>query len=188
MGADGAVPPRPAGVAVGPRGWLGAGTALLALAGCGGSSSISTPTPAPSTPQGLAVGPARAFGDACRLLTTSEVQSATSVGPLVAGPHNDPQLGSFCIYTSTSGGSSVPVLQLQAVVEQSPAAASAQVDQSGGTAVAGVGDDTRLAKPGGLGSAVYLAKGATYVVLSSIHKDVTGAELQRLAGTVAGRL
>ncbi|HEX6492201.1 MAG TPA: DUF3558 family protein [Candidatus Dormibacteraeota bacterium] len=172
---------------VGARGWLAAGALVLALAGCGSSSSTPTPTAAPSTPPGLVVGPARDFGDACRLLTPAEVQSATSVGPVTAGSRKDPQLGSYCTYTP-AGGSSVPVLTVQAVVEYTAAAARAMVDQSGGPTLSGVGDDARLARPGGLGSAVYLSKGTSYVVLSSIHKDVTEQELTRLAGTLAGRL
>ena len=173
---------------VAARGWLASGAVVLALAGCGGSGPTSTPTAAPTTPQGLVVGPAHPFGDACRLLTASEVQSATSVGPVTPGSRSDPQLGSYCTYTPASGGSSVPVLTVQAVAEQSAAAARAMVDESGGPAVSGVGDDARLARPGGLGSAVYLSKGANYVVLSSIHKDVTEQELTKLAGTLAGRL
>lgn len=161
---------------------------VMALAGCGGSTTTSTPTPAPATPPGLAVGPARDFGNACRLLTAAEVQSGTSVGPLSASPRTDPNLGSYCTYTPSSGGSSVPVLTVQAIVEQSAASARAMVDQSGGATLGGVGDDARLSKPGGLGSAVYLAKGATYAVLSSIHKDVTQQELAKLAGALAGRL
>jgi hypothetical protein len=167
---------------------LGAGILLLALAGCGSSGSTPTPTAAPTTPQGLVVGPAKDFGDACRLLTAAEVESATSVGPVTAGSHEDPQLGSSCIYSPASGGSSVPVLQLQVVVEQNPATARAQVDQSGGPAISGLGDDARAAKPGGLGAALYLAKGADYVVLSSIHKAVTQSALEKLAGTLIGRL
>jgi len=173
---------------VGARGWLAAGVLAGALAGCGGSSSTPTPTAAPSTPPGLVVGPARDFGDACRLLTASEVQSATSVGPVSPGSSKDPQLGSYCTYRPAAGGSSVPVLTVQAVIEYSAAAARAMVDQSGGPTISGVGDDARAAKPGGLGSAVYLSKGASYVVLSSIHKDVTEQALEKLAGTLAGRL
>jgi len=174
---------------VSARGWLVAGALVGVLAGCGGGSgSTSTPTAAPATPRGLVVGPAHDFGNACRLLTPAEVQSTTSVGPVTAGPRSDPQLGSFCTYTPASGGSSVPVLQLQAVVEQSAAAARAMVEQSGGPSVNGVGDVARLARPGGLGSAVYLSKGANYVVLSSIHKDVTEQELVKLAQTLVGRV
>jgi hypothetical protein len=173
---------------MGMRGWLGTGVVLLALAGCGGSTSTPTPTAAPATPPGLAVGPAKDFGDACRLLTPAEVESATSVGPLTTASAKDPQLGSTCTYNPAAGGSSVPVLTVQAVVEYSAASARSMVDQSGGPAIGGLGDDARAAKPGGLGAAVYLAKGADYVVLSSIHKGVTQSALGKLAGTLAGRL
>jgi hypothetical protein len=174
---------------MGMSGWLGAGVVAVALAGCGGGGgSTSTPTAAPSTPQGLAVGPAKDFGDACRLLSPAEVQSTTSVGPVTAGSRKDPNLGSYCTYTPAAGGSSVPVLTVQAVIRQSPAIARAEVDQSGGPPLSGIGDDARLSKPGGLGSAVYLSKGASYVVLSSIHKDVTQDELVKLARTLVGRL
>jgi hypothetical protein len=166
-----------------------AGTLLAVLTACGGGGNGSTPAPAGSpTPQGLQVGPARDFGDACRLLTPAEVQSATGVGPVVGASRSDPQLGSSCTYTPATGGSSVPVLTVQVVVRQSAAAARGDVEQSGGPPLSGVGDDARSSKPGGLGVAVYLARGATYAVLSSIHKDVTQEKLVKLAGTLAGRL
>jgi hypothetical protein len=166
-----------------------AGALLVLLTGCGAGDSGSTPAPGASpTPFSLQVGPAKDFGDACRLLSPAEVQSGLGIGPVVASPRSDPQLGSFCTYTAASGGSSVPVLTVQVVVRQSPAAARSDVDQTGGPTLSGVGDDARLSKPGGLGFAVYLSHGATYAVLSSIHKDVTQQELVKLAGTLAGRI
>jgi hypothetical protein len=165
------------------------GTLLaVLLTACGGGGNGSTPAPAVSpTAQGLQVGPARDFGDACRLLSPAEVQSATGVGPVIGASRSDPQLGSSCTYTQ-AGGSSVPVLTVQVVVRQSAAAARSDVDQTDGPALSGVGDVARSSKPGGLGVAVYLARGATYAALSSIHKDVTQEELVKLAGTLAGRL
>jgi hypothetical protein len=163
-------------------------TSLAVLTACGGGGNGSTAAPAVSpTPQGLQVGPARDFGDACRLLSPAEVQSATGVGPVIGASRSDPQLGSSCTYTP-SGGSSVPVLTVQVVVRQSAAAARSDVEQSGGPVATGVGDVARVSKPGGLGVAVFLARGATYAMLSSIHKDVTQEELVKLAGTLAGRL
>ncbi len=169
---------------------LGAGIALVALAGCGGGDNTPTPTPASvsKTPLGLQVGPARDFGDACRLLSPAEVQSGLGSAPVIATPRSDPQLGSFCTYTPATGGSSVPLLTVQVVVRQSPAAARSDVEQSGGTPQSGVGDEARLAKPGGLGVAVYLVKGSTFAVLSSVHRDVTQLELVKLATTLASRL
>jgi hypothetical protein len=166
------------------------GTLLaVLLTACGGGGNGSTPAPAVSpTARGLQVGPARDFGDACRLLSPAEVQSGTGVGPVIGASRSDPQLGSSCTYTQAAGGSSVPVLTVQVVVRQSAAAARSDVEQTGGPVLSGVGDVARSSMPGGLGVAVYLARGATYAALSSIHKDVTQEELVKLAGTLAGRL
>jgi hypothetical protein len=168
------------------------GTVGLAalLAGCGSGDGGATPSPGVTsrTPLGLEVGPARDFGDACRLLSPAEVQSTLGTGPVTASPRSDPQLGSFCTYTPATGGASVPVLTVQVVARQSAAAARSDVEQSGGPPLSGIGDDARLSKAGGLGVAVYLSRGATFAVLSSAHKGVTQDELVRLATLLAGRL
>jgi hypothetical protein len=80
------------------------GTLLaVLLTACGGGGNGSTPAPAVSpTAQGLQVGPARDFGDACRLLPPAEVQSGTGVGPVIGGSRSDPQLGSSCTYAALS--------------------------------------------------------------------------------------
>ncbi|HEX3604702.1 MAG TPA: hypothetical protein VH134_02180 [Candidatus Dormibacteraeota bacterium] len=170
---------------------LGAVVVLTAMTACGTSdSSGGNPTASASavtTKPLLQVGPARDFGDACKLLSASDVQSATNAGPVTPGSRTDPQLGSFCTYT-LAGGTGVPLLNVQVEVLRTTAEAKGTVDASGGPALSGIGDDARASKPGGLGSAVYLSKGATYAVLSSVHKDVTPAELQKLATTLAGRL
>lgn len=169
---------------------LGAGVALAVLAGCGSSDQGSaTPPPATSpTPLGLAVGPAKNFGNACRLLSPAEVQSALGQGAVAASSRTDPQLGSFCTWTPSTAATSVALLTVNVIVEQGASVARGQVDAAGGPAVAGLGDDAHFAKPGGLGVSLSFSKGATYVVLSSIHKDVTDEQLQKLAGTIAGRL
>ncbi len=169
---------------------LGCGAALIVLAGCG-SSDQNTPTPKASvspTPFTLAVGPAKNFGNACRLLTTAEVQSGLGQGAVTASSRTDPQLGSFCTWTPSAAATSVALLSINVIVEQSAAVARSEVDLAGGPAVNGLGDDAHLAKPGGLGVALSFSKGATYVVLSSIHKGVTDDQLQKLAGTIVGRL
>ncbi|HEY2705778.1 MAG TPA: hypothetical protein VGL20_19020 [Candidatus Dormibacteraeota bacterium] len=169
---------------------LGAVGLVALLAGCGSGDSGSTPTPGGPvrTPPGLEVGPAKDFGNACRLLSPAEVQSTLGSGPVAASPRSDPQLGSFCTYTPTTGGASVPVLTVQVVIRQSVAAARGDVEQSGGPPLSGVGDSARLSKPGGLGVAVYLSRGATFAVLSSAHKGVTQDELVKLATVLAGRV
>lgn len=174
---------------MGARPVLGAAALLVALTGCGSGDGKPTPSPGAvaQSPLALQVGPARDFGNACRLLTPAEMQSTLGTGA-VAAPRSDPQLGSFCTYTPASGGSSVPLLTVQVEVLRSPAAARLQVDQTGGPVLGGVGDAARISKPGGLGIAVYLARGATYAVLSSSHRDVTEQMLTRLAGILAGRL
>jgi hypothetical protein len=169
---------------------LGTAGLVVLLAGCGSGDGGATPTPGVTsrTPLGVEVGPARDFGDACRLLSPAEVQSTLGTGPVTASPRSDPQLGSFCTDTPATGGASVPVLTVQVVVRQSAAAARSDVDQSGGPPLSGVGDDARLSKPGGLGVAVYLSRGATFAVLSSAHRGVTQDELVRLATLLAGRI
>ena len=169
---------------------LGVVGLLVTLAGCGGGGAGASPTPGvPSrTPLGLEVGPAKDFGDACRLLSPAEVRSALGTGPVTASPRTDPQLGSFCTDTPATGGASVPVLTVQVVVRQSAAAARGDVEQSGGPPLSGIGDDARLSRPGGLGVAVYLSRGATFAVLSSAHRGVTQDELVKLATVLAGRL
>jgi hypothetical protein len=169
---------------------LGTAGLVVLLAGCGGGDGGASPTPGVTsrTPLGIEVGPARDFGDACRLLSPAEVQSTLGTGPVTASPRSDPQLGSFCTDTPATGGASVPVLTVQVVVRQSAAAARSDVDQSGGPPLSGVGDDARLSKPGGLGVAVYLSRRATFAVLSSAHRGVTQDELVKLATLLAGRL
>jgi uncharacterized protein DUF3558 len=165
------------------------GLALL-LGGCGSGDGGATPTPGVTsrTPLGLVVGPARDFGDACRLLSPAEVESTLGTGPVTASPRSDPQVGSFCTYTPATGGASVPVLTVQVVVRQSAADARSDVEQSGGPPLSGIGDDARLARPGGLGVAVHLSRGATFAVLSSAHRGVTQDELVKLATLLAGRI
>lgn len=169
---------------------LGAGAALALLAGCGSSDQgTATPTPATSpTPLNLQVGPAKNFGNACRLLSPAEVQSGLGQGAVTASSRTDPQLGSFCTWTPSTSAVSVALLTLNVIVEQSAAVARAQVDAAGGAAVSALGDDAHFAKPGGLGVSLSFSKGATYVVLGSIHKGVTDDQLEKLAGTVVGRL
>jgi hypothetical protein len=66
--------------------------------------------------------------------------------------------------------------------------ARSQVDRSGGSPVAGIGDDARVSAPGGLSTAVFLARGATFVVLFSLHQGVTVEQILPLAHTVAAAL
>jgi hypothetical protein len=169
---------------------LGTAGLVVLLAGCGSGEGGASPTPGVTsrTPLGIEVGPARDFGDACRLLSPAEVQSTLGTGPVTASPRSDQQLGSFCTDTPATGGASVPVLTVQVVVRQSAAAARSDVDQSGGPPLSGLGDDARLSKPGGLGVAVYLSRRATFAVLSSAHRGVTQDELVKLASILAGRL
>ncbi len=169
---------------------LGTAGLVAMLAGCGSGDSGATPTPGTvsRTPQGIEVGPAKDFGDACRLLSPAEVQSILGTGAVTASPRSDPQLGSFCTYPPTGGGASVPVLTVRVEVRQSAAAARSDVEQSGGPPLTGIGDDARLSRPGGLGVAVYLCRGATFAVLSSSHKGVTQDELVKLATALAGRV
>jgi hypothetical protein len=171
---------------------VGAAT-LAALSACGGGGTATATAP-PSTgtgtasaaPQGRVIGPARDFGDACRLLSVAEVQAALGGGPLTASSRSDPQTGSVCTYAAADGGS--PLLTVQVTVEASTAEARDAVDQLGGSPLTGIGDDARLSTRGALGTTVYLARGATLAALTTLRREVPQQALVELARTLAGRL
>jgi hypothetical protein len=166
---------------------------LVTLSACGGGGTTTVTAPpgtgarAPAPPQGQAIGPARDFGDACRLLSAAEVQAALGGGPLTASPRSDPQAGSFCTYTPADGGGS-PLLIVQVVVHRSAAEARDAVDQLGGSPLTGIGDDARLSTRGTLGTTVHLARGATLAALTTLRREVPQQALVELARTLAGRL
>jgi hypothetical protein len=168
--------------------------ALLAtLSACGGGGTTTVTAPpgtgarTPASTQGQAVGPAREFGDACRLLSAAEVQAALGGGPLAAIPRSDPQAGSFCTY-APADGSGIPLLTVQVTIHRSPAEARDAVDQLGGSPLTGIGDDARLSTRGTLGTTVYLARGATVAALTTLRTGVPQQALAELARTLAGRL
>ncbi|HEY2702651.1 MAG TPA: hypothetical protein VGL20_03075 [Candidatus Dormibacteraeota bacterium] len=183
-------PSRPRPLHAGRR-LLLAAAVLLALSGCGGAGSAPAPgtgAGSSSAPPGGVVAPARDFGDACRLLSPAEVQTALGRGPITAASEPDAQSGSRCTYTVASDQSGVPVLTLQVAVQASPAEARQAVDQIGGTALSGVGDAARSSTLGGLGVQVVLARGADLVSIATSVRDVSPRLLVGLATIVAGRL
>jgi hypothetical protein len=109
-------------------------TLVLTLVACGGGGT-ATGTRPPGTgqqtsaaPQGRVIAPAREFGDACRLLSTAEVQTAGGGDAVTATPRSDPQLGSFCVYTRQS--TSETVLTVQVAVQASAADAATRSSSS----------------------------------------------------------
>jgi Protein of unknown function (DUF3558) len=164
---------------------------LLVTVGCGGGTPTVTAPGSGATaspaPQGQVVAPARDFGDACRLLSPAEVQAAVGGGPLTATPRSDPQTGSVCTYAPASG-SGVPAVTVQVSVKASAAEARQEVEQQGGSELSGVGDVARVSSQSGLGVAVFVARGSTVAVLTTVRHDVPPLAVVRLATTLAGRL
>ena len=110
---------------------------------------------------------------------------------VTAAPRTDPRRGSYCTYTETApAGASPepPLLTVEVMLRSDAADARSAVDKSGGTVVSGVGDDAHASSPGGLSVAVFLSRGADFVVLLSLNKGVTSEGLVRLAGVLAPRI
>ena len=149
------------------------------LAACGGGGTATATRPpgtgrqSSAAPRGRVIAPAREFGDACRLLSTAEVQAAAGDGAVTATPRSDPQLGSFCVYTRQS--TSETVLTVQVAVQASAEDARDAVAQLGGSPLSDAGDAARISSVGGLGTAVHVARGSTLATLS------TGQALPRQA-------
>ena len=161
---------------------------LVLLAGCGAGDTPQAATHAPSAP--AQAGPAPPVRDACTLLPAAQVASALGTGAVTASPRTDPRLGASCTYseTSSSGPGAAPLLTVEVSARRDAADARSQVDRSGGPPVAGIGDDARVSPPGGLSTAVFLARGSTFMVLFSLHQGVTADQILPLAHTVAAAL
>jgi hypothetical protein len=161
---------------------------LVLLAGCGAGDTPQAATQAPSAR--AQAGPAPPVRDACTLLPAATAASALGTGAITASPRTDPRLGASCTYSeaSSSGPRGAPLLTVEVSARRDAADARSQVDRSGGPPVAGIGDDTRVSAPGGLSTAVFLAHGATFVVLFSLHHGVTAEQILPLARTVAAAL
>jgi hypothetical protein len=165
---------------------------LVLLAGCGAGDTPQAATQAPSAPAqpSAQAGPAPPVRDACTLLPAATAASALGTGAVTASPRTDPRLGASCTYseTSPSGLGAAPLLTVEVSARRDAADARSQVDRSGGSPVAGIGDDARVSAPGALSTAVFLARGATFVVLFSLHQGVTAEQILPLAHTVAAAL
>jgi len=180
--------------------------AIVGIAGCGGSSSGSTPTPStggltlPNIP-GLNTGTGKAAPDANTLLRASDVQS-------ISGDPNVSALSgacssTTCVYSDTSGmggGGGVIFVQpfpgavAQGVLQTAISAAlSGQTSANGGTATAVSGLGSGAIKEIEANSATYAFVKDNYLVVLNVTSGTkTGADMdsqvQSAAQTVAGSL
>ncbi|HVC40962.1 MAG TPA: hypothetical protein VND54_03195 [Candidatus Saccharimonadales bacterium] len=180
--------------------------AIAGIAGCGGSSGGSTPTPStggltlPNIP-GLNTGAGKSAPPASTLLSASDVQS-------ISGDPNVTALSAACtsiscIYSDTSGsggGSGVifvepfPGFVGQSALQSAIAAAlSGQASSSGGTATSVSGLGSGAIKEIDANSATYAFVKDNYLVVINVTSGTkSGADMdsqvEQAAQTVAGSL
>ncbi len=173
--------------------------AIIAIAGCGGASNASTPTPStggltlPNIP-GLSGGSTGSAPAANTLLTAADVQSITgdaSVTALTGGCS-----ATTCIYSDTTGsggGGGVIFVEPfpggvgQAALQAAIATAlSGQANSNGGSAVSVSGLGTGAIKEIEANSVTYAFVKDNYLVVLSVSSGTkSGAEMDSQVGAAA---